>query len=54
MCLNGALCIVPFTLICNITTFNKKSFDLLTIAPAVGMCVRTEYVFAWCSLLNSH
>ena len=31
MCLHRALCSIPFTLICNMTTFRKKCFDLLTI-----------------------
>ena len=39
MCLHGALCSTLFNSICNMTTFRKKCFDLLTT-----VCVRTEYV----------
>ena len=40
MCLHGALCSIPFNLICNMTTFSKKKcFDLLTPPQGVkGVC----------------
>ena len=30
VCLHGALCAIPINVICNITTFRKEMFDLLT------------------------
>ena len=50
--LHGALYSIPFNLICNMTTF-KKCFDLLIEPQGSRVCVRTEYVLAWCSLLHS-
>ena len=39
MCLHGALSSIPFSFICNITTFRKKnSFYLLTPSGVEGVC----------------
>ena len=45
MCLHGALCSYPLSLVCNITTFRKKKtfFDILTPPQGSRVCVRTEY-----------
>ena len=42
----------PFNLICNMTTF-RCFFYLLTRPYRLSVCVRTEYVLAWCSRLYS-
>ena len=44
MCLNGALCSIPFNLKCNMTTFSKKKIDLLTPPQGSSVCARKEYV----------
>ena len=43
---------IPFKLICNITMFTKKCLDLLTQPHGSRVCVRKEYMLAWCSMLN--
>ena len=42
-----ALCPIPFNLICNMTTFRKKYFDLLTPPPGRG-CVGVKYLPPCC------
>ena len=40
MCLHGALCSIPFNLICNMTTFRKKKNSTFDLTPGVeGVCV---------------
>ena len=54
MCMNCALCSIPFYLICIMTTFSKK--NVLTFDPtpgAEGVC-KTEYEHEWCSMLHFH
>ena len=41
MCLHGALCSIPFSFVCNMTTFRKK--NVLTPPQGSRLCVRTEY-----------
>ena len=52
MCLHGALRFVPFNLIMQHDYFKKiKSFDFLTPRQGLRVCVRTECLLAWCSIL---
>ena len=43
----------PSNLICNMSTFRKKLFWPLTPPQGSRVCVRTECVFAWCSMFHS-
>ena len=54
MCLQGALCSIPFNLICTMTTFREKCVDLLTPSRGLRVCVKTELMIEWYSLLHSH
>ena len=38
MCLHGALCSIPINLICNMTTFREKSFNLWPHPRVEGVC----------------
>ena len=51
--LHGALYSIPFNLICNDDFQKKKMFLPLIPTQGLRVCVRTEYVLAWCSLLHS-
>ena len=55
ICASMVLC-VPFPLIWYATWLFlvKTCFDLLTLPQGLGLCVRTEYVLARCSMFNSH
>ena len=53
MCLHVALCSIPFNLICNMTTFSLKCFDLLTSPQGSRVFVRTEYVLVCCCIRHS-
>ena len=52
-CLHGALRSIPLNLICNKTTSKKKCFDFLIPPQWPRVCVKTEYVLAWRSMLYS-
>ena len=41
MCLHCALCSIPFNLICKMTTFRKKCFDICPCPGVEGVCNRT-------------
>ena len=48
MSLRGALCSIPINLICNMTTFRKKSFDLLTLPQGLkGVYGQISYLELW-------
>ena len=55
MSLNGTLHAIPFNLIYNMTCYfqKKKCFDPLTPPSGLRMCVRAEYMLAWCSMLHT-
>ena len=53
MCLNGALCSIPFNLKSSWLLSKKKCFDHLTRPQGPRVCVRTECVLKWCSMLTS-
>ena len=38
MCLHGALCSIPFNVLCNMTTFSKKYFDPTQGIEDVSTC----------------
>ena len=52
-CLHGALCSIPFNLKYNMITFRKKCFDHLTLPQGPMVCVSTECVLTWCSMLTA-
>ena len=47
MCMHGALCSIPFNLICNMTAFSTKYFDLLDPPQGLRVYVRTENERTW-------
>ena len=46
MCLHGTLCSIPLNIICDMTTFSKKIFDLLTLPKGTALCT--------CEVLKRH
>ena len=50
MWLNGVPCIIPFNLICYMTTFSKNCFDLFT--PPQGSGVEGENMCLHCALCS--
>ena len=53
MCLNGALRSISFNLICIMITCIKNGLTVLTTRQETRVCVRTEHVLEWCSMLHS-
>ena len=51
MCLHGGLCSIPFNLICNTTTFKKKT--VLTFDPTLGAKGVCKDRICACVLLHS-
>ena len=51
MCLHGALCSIPFNLICNMTTFSKEMFR--PFDPTPGAEGESKDRICDCMLLHS-
>ena len=53
ICLHGALCSIPFNLICSMITLRKYYVFTFEATQGPKVCVMTEYVLAWCSMIHS-